>query len=54
MASGGDGPRATAGAASIPSTAAQLLSPGGIALGLAGGLFLIVTPLALYFALSDR
>jgi hypothetical protein len=43
-----------AGAAAIPSTAAQLLSPGGIALGLAGALFLIVTPVALYLALSDR
>ena len=42
-----------AGAASLPSTAAQLLSPGGIALGLAGALLLIVTPVAIYFALSD-
>jgi hypothetical protein len=45
---------AAAGAASIPSTAAQLLSPGGIAFGLAGALVLIVTPVALYLALSDR
>jgi hypothetical protein len=43
-----------AGAASLPSTAAQLLSPAGIALGLAGALLLIVTPVAIYFALSDR
>lgn len=40
-------------AASLPSTVAQLLSPGGIALGLAGALLLIVMPAALYFALSD-
>jgi hypothetical protein len=45
---------AAAGAASIPSTAAQVLSPGGIAFGLAGALFLIVTPVAVYLALSDR
>ena len=45
---------AAAGAASLPSTAAQVLSPGGIALGLAGVLFLVVTPVALYLALSDR
>ena len=45
---------AAAGAASVPSTAAHLLSPGGIALGLAGALFLIVTPVAIYLALSDR
>ena len=43
-----------AGAASLPTTAAQLLSPGGIALGLAGALLLIVTPVAIYFAVSDR
>lgn len=42
-----------AGAASFPPTAAQLLSPGGIALGLAGALLLIVMPVAIYFALSD-
>ena len=42
-----------AGSASLPSTAAQLLGPGGIALGLAGALLLIVTPAALYFALRD-
>ena len=45
---------AAAGAASIPSTAAQLLSPGGIALGLAGALVLVVTPVAIYLALGDR
>ena len=45
---------AAAGSASIPSTAAQLLSPGGIALGLAGALVLIVAPVALYLALGDR
>jgi hypothetical protein len=45
---------AAAGAASVPASAAQLLSPGGIALGLAGALFLIVTPVAIYLALSDR
>ena len=45
---------AAAGTASLPSTAAQLLSPGGIALGLAGALFLIITPVAIYLALSDR
>ena len=45
---------AAAGAASVPSTDAQLLSPGGIALGLAGALFLIVTPVALSLALIDR
>ncbi len=42
-----------AGAASFPSTAAQLLSPGGIALGLSGALLLILPPVALYFTLSD-
>ena len=45
---------AAAGAASLPSTAAQLLSPGGIALVLAATLLLIVTPVAIYFAVSDR
>ena len=45
---------AAAGDASLPSTAAQLLSPGGIALLLAGALLLIVTPLAIYFAINDR
>jgi hypothetical protein len=45
---------AAAGAASIPSTAAQLLSPGGVSLGLAGALLLIVMPAAIYFAVNDR
>ena len=43
-----------AGAAAVPSTMAQLLSPGGIAFGLAGALLLVITPVAIYFALSDR
>lgn len=43
-----------AGAASLPSTAAQLLSPAGIAILLAGALILIVTPVAIYLAASDR
>jgi hypothetical protein len=44
---------AAAGSWSLPSTVAQLLSPGGIALLLAGALLLIVTPVAIYFAMSD-
>ena len=43
-----------AGAAAVPSTMAQLLSPGGIAFGLAGALLLVIAPVAIYFALSDR
>lgn len=45
---------AAAGAASIPSTVAEAVSPGGVSLGLAGALLLVVMPAAIYFAVSDR
>jgi hypothetical protein len=48
------GSAALDGAASLPSTAAQLFSPAGIALGLASALLLVAAPVAIYFALSDR
>ena len=48
------GPVVPDGARVAAWLAALTHGPGGIALGLAGGLLLIVTPVAVYFALSDR
>lgn len=45
---------AAAGAAAFPSTMSYLVSPQGIAVGLAGALLLIVTPIAIYLAAGDR
>ena len=49
----GDG-AASALAASLPSASAQLLSPGALALGMTAALLLVVVPVAVYLALSDR
>ena len=49
----GDG-AASALAASLPSASAQLLSPGALALGMTAALLLVVAPVAVYLALTDR